>query len=320
MLGTVVVGVIFTDIKGFPTGKYHPKGRNVGTIEYVHGGVSRNIAQNIAESGMPVTFVSMTEPGGIGREVVDRLNSCGVNTEFVLPTAQNGIGKWMVILNEKGDVAGQISCPPDMKPLTEFINAYGNAFVRDADQIVLEIDIGEETAETILTLAEKYDKKVYAIVGNMSVLLKRPDLIGRTHCFICNDLEIGQLFDRDMMGMSPEALCEILKDEVESHGFPSTVVTLGERGCVYFDKKTGETGIVPAIPTEVVDSSGAGDAFLSGTVIGFSKGLALSEAVQIGTRLASLTIRSDESSCPKNNIPKEFLKELKQKRAKVAAV
>ncbi len=319
MLGTVVVGVIFTDIKGFPAGKYHPKGRNVGKIEYIHGGVSRNIAQNIAESGMPVTFVSMTEQSGLGKDVVDRLNACGVNTEFILPSPNQGIGKWMVILNEKGDVAGQISCPPDVQPLADFINAYGNAFVRDADQIVLEIDIDEKTAETILSLAEKYEKKVYAIVGNMSVLLKRPDLISRTHCFICNDLEIGQLFEKDMLGLSPEEILATLAEDVAAHHFPSTVVTLGERGCVYFDKLTGETGIIPAIPTEVVDSSGAGDAFLSGTVMGLSKGLALRDALQVGTRLASLTITSDESSCPKNNIPKEFFKELKQKRAKIAA-
>jgi len=91
MLGTVVVGVIFTDIKGFPISEYAPQGRTLGGVEYVHGGVSRNVAENIAVSGLPVTFVSMTEPGGIGREVVDRLDRCGVNTEFILPSASFSI-------------------------------------------------------------------------------------------------------------------------------------------------------------------------------------------------------------------------------------
>lgn len=320
MLGTVVVGVIFTDIKGFPTDRYLPTGRNVGRVEYVQGGVSRNIAQNIAVSGMPVTFVSMTEASGLGKEAVERLDACGVNTEFVLSTPKNGIGKWMVILDENGDVAGQISCPPDMKPLAEFVTAYGNAFVREADQIILEIDIGEETSETVLSLAERYGKRVYAIVGNMSVLLKRPDLICRTDCFICNELEIGQLFGKDLSQMPVEQLARVLSQEVISHGFPSTVVTLGERGCVYYDKARDACGAVPAIPTVVVDSTGAGDAFLSGTVMGLSKGLTLEEATQIGTRLASLTLRSGESSCPKNNIPAEFLAEKAKRDAKQAAI
>ena len=309
MLGTVVVGVIFTDIKGFPLGSYYSKGRNVGRVEFVHGGVSRNIAENIAASGMPVTFVSMTEPGGIGREAVEQLDQCGVNTEFVLPAPQNGIGKWLVILDENGDVAGQISCPPDMKPLSDFVNVYGNAFVRDADQIVLEIDVGEETAERVLSLAEKYGKKVYAIVGNMSVLLKRQDLIRRTSCFVCNELEIGQLFEKDYLKTTAEQMSRLLRDEVLAHGYPSTVVTMGAQGCVYYDKECDEVGIVPAIPTDLVDSSGAGDAFLSGTVMGLSKELPLCEAVRIGTHLASLTIQSERSSCPKNSIPTDYLRQ-----------
>lgn len=315
MLGTVVVGVIFTDIKGFPEGSYCPQGRNVGRVEYIHGGVSRNIAENFAVSGMPVTFVSMTEPGGIGREAVERLDRCGVNTEFVLPAPKNGIGKWLVILDKNGDVAGQISCPPDMKPLSDFVNAYGNAFVRDADQIVLEIDVGEATSERVLSLAEKFGKKVYAIVGNMSVLLKRPDLIRRTSCFICNELEIGLLFEKDFSDTTPEEMVRVLKDEVIAHGYPSTVVTMGALGCVYYDKDLDETGYVPAIPTCLVDSSGAGDAFLSGTVMGLSEGLLLREAVQIGTKLASLTIQSNESSCPKNNVPAEYLEKMKENDA-----
>ena len=317
MLGTVVVGVIFTDIKGFPLNTYNPNGRNVGRVEYIHGGVSRNIAENIAASGMPVTFVSMTENGALGKEVVDRLDQRGVNTEFVLHTAANGIGKWMVILNENGDVAGEISCPPDMKPLSEFIDSYGSVFVRDAEQIVLEVDIGEETAEKVIALAEKHGKKVYPIVGNLHVLKKRQDLISRTSCFICNQHEIGQLFGDDYSRFTPDDLLPVLIQEVNARNYPSTVVTMGDKGCIFYDKENGCWGSVPAIPTKLVDSTGAGDAFLSGTVIGLSNGLVLREAIDIGTRLASLTIGSGESSCPENEIAKNYFceKEAAKKRA-----
>ena len=45
MASTVVFGVSFVDIKGFPFGKYDPRGRNLGTVQIVHGGVSRNVAE-----------------------------------------------------------------------------------------------------------------------------------------------------------------------------------------------------------------------------------------------------------------------------------
>lgn len=39
-MGIVVFGAVFVDIKGFPDDIYIPDGRNVGHVEYIHGGVS----------------------------------------------------------------------------------------------------------------------------------------------------------------------------------------------------------------------------------------------------------------------------------------
>lgn len=50
MPGTVVMGVIFVDIKGFPFGEYHATGTNLGSIRFVHGGVARNVAEDMAAS------------------------------------------------------------------------------------------------------------------------------------------------------------------------------------------------------------------------------------------------------------------------------
>ena len=44
----VVVGNVFVDFKGFPEGAFIPTGRNAGRVEIVHGGVGRNVAEDIA--------------------------------------------------------------------------------------------------------------------------------------------------------------------------------------------------------------------------------------------------------------------------------
>ena len=46
--GIVVLGAVFVDIKGFPEDIYVPDGRNAGHVEYIHGGVSRNVVEDIA--------------------------------------------------------------------------------------------------------------------------------------------------------------------------------------------------------------------------------------------------------------------------------
>ena len=62
MPGTVVMGVIFVDIKGFPFGEYHATGTNLGSIRFVHGGVARNVAEDMARIGSPVTSSSWGIP------------------------------------------------------------------------------------------------------------------------------------------------------------------------------------------------------------------------------------------------------------------
>ncbi len=44
----VTVGTVYVDIKGYPDGEYFPTGRNAGEIKYFHGGVARNIAEDVA--------------------------------------------------------------------------------------------------------------------------------------------------------------------------------------------------------------------------------------------------------------------------------
>lgn len=298
MANTVVVGVTFVDVKGFSRNKYDPEGRNLGMVKIVHGGVSRNVVENFANVGMPVSFASMLEDSAIGRDVARRLENAGADLSYVATAEHDGIGMWLVILDENGDLAGSISCMPDLKVLEKLIEEQGDRIISGAENIVLEIDMNETIAERVFELAEKYDKKIYSIVGNLSVILKRPDLLRRTACFICNEIEAGKLFQTDLENLKPLEMLDFLVPAADKAGIPSIVVTMGALGSVYYDSVSGEKGVCAPVPVRLVDSCGAGDAFFSGTVMALTKGMPLSEAVKYGSRLASMTIACEESACP----------------------
>ncbi len=299
MASTVVVGVAFVDIKGFPFGKYNPQGRNLGSVRIVHGGVSRNVAEDFANIGMPVSFCTMQEDSAIGKDVVRRLTAAGVDLSFTATAADNGLGMWLVVLDENGNLAGSISRMPDTAILEEYISSCGESVIASAENIVLEIDLSERIAADVLAFAERYQKKVYAIVGNMSVILAHREFLERTDCFICNEIEAGRLFDSDAVpAFSPEQMLEYLPTAAKAARIPSMVVTMGARGAVYYDGHSNGAGICPPYPAHVIDTSGAGDAFFSGTVMGLTRSLPLHEAVRYGAKLASLTIASEENSCP----------------------
>ena len=54
-MGIVVIGDVFIDIKGYSIASYIPQGRNVGTIAQIHGGVGRNVAEDIANLEQAMT-------------------------------------------------------------------------------------------------------------------------------------------------------------------------------------------------------------------------------------------------------------------------
>ena len=76
------------------------------------------------------------------------------------------------------------------------------------------------------------------------------------------------------------------------------IVTMGERGAVYADMH-GNKGHVPARKVQVIDTTGAGDAFCAGVVAGLTYGKTLSEAVEIGSYLAASVITTSDNVCPR---------------------
>ena len=304
LASTAVFGVAFVDIKGFPFGKYIPTGTNLGNVKIVHGGVSRNVCEDFANVGMPVDFVSVTDHTIIGQDVVNHLENIGVGTDYITLVPNRGVGMWLAVMDENGDLAGSTSQMPDLDALEAFIGAKGEEIVAKCENIVLEIDMNENIAEKVLSLAEKYNKKVYVIVGNLSIIGKRPDFLSRVDCYICNEIEAGKFFNMDLLEYTSEQMLEVVEQKAAELKVPSMVVTMGKNGAVYYDSRTGEKGHCPCWPCNLVDTTGAGDAFLSGTVMGLTKGYSLAKAVRAGTKLASATIQVEESSCPKN--PKFF--------------
>ena len=295
---TAVFGSVFVDIKGFPFGKYLPTGRNVGDVKIVHGGVCRNVAENLANVGQDVSLVTMFESGAIGEDVRRRLAARGVDLRYAV-TADAGMGMWLAVMNEQGDLAGSISRQPDFSAMEELVERQGDEIVRGCDGVVLEIDMRATIAERVLCLAEKYERDVYVVVGNMSVILKHPEYLRRARLFILNEIEAGSLFGCALNRCDPPAVLEIVRREATQRGIREIVVTLGDQGSVYFDAERGGSGCIPAEPTCMVDSTGAGDAFFSGTVAARLRGYPLGEAARLGAHLAALTIRSEESTCPR---------------------
>ena len=296
-MGIVVIGATFVDIKGFPKDTYLPTGRNVGRIEYTHGGVARNLVEDIANVELRPTFLSIVDDTPLGADVLQKLRNHKVNVDY-MRTIPDGMGTWLAVFDNNGDVAGSISKRPNMLPVLDLLEEKGDEIFAQADSAVIEVDIDKEIVKKVLDLCEKHGKKVFGLVSNMSIAAKRRDLLRRYTCFICNQQEAGQLFMDDYSEKTPEEMRDILADRLPRAEIPSMVVTMGAQGAVYADLK-GNKGLCPARNVQVKDTTGAGDAFCAGVAIGLTYGKTLAEAIDIGSTLAASVIVSSENVCPR---------------------
>lgn len=293
--GTVVVGTVFMDCKGFAADRYDPAGRNIGSVKFIHGGVGRNVAEDMASLGARVKFVSSVDGGALGADVLNRLCAKGIDISSVRKSGSGGMGIWLVVMDQNGDLAGSVSQMPDLSILESVIREEGEKLVRECDSVVLELDLNDFISSEILKLAERFGKKVYGITGNMEIILKHKEFLPKLECYICNEAEAGRLLEKEIRPDQHEEVLELLENYVSNSGLKSMIITLGKYGSVYCGK--GEKGFCPAVPTKAVDTSGAGDAFFSGVTEALIRGFSLKEAAALGTKLASWTIQSDEPVC-----------------------
>ena len=302
-MGIVVIGAVFVDIKGYPMSNFIPTGRNAGRVEQVHGGVGRNVAEDIANCELRPTFVSLVDKSGSGEDVLRKLRSHKVNTDYIRKT-RDGMGSWLAVFDNDGDVFASISKRPDLLPIVDILEEHGDEIFAKADSVVIELDIDKEIVKRVFALAKKHKKKVFSVVANMSIALERRDFIKSIDCFVCNIQEAGILFSDDYTDKTPEEMIPIISAKVKAAQIPSMIVTMGGDGAVYASMD-GDMGYCPARRVEVKDTTGAGDSFCAGVAIGLTYGKTLAEACEIGAHLAASVIVTSESVCPRF-LPREL--------------
>lgn len=107
------------------------------------------------------------------------------------------------------------------------------------------------------------------------------ELIGLTDTLVSSERFAAEL--------GSGALAESLKT-LHAMGPTTVVITIGEDGSVGMEKE--ETYIVPALPVEAVDTTGAGDVYHGAFIFGMLQGWGLRERMRFANAAAGLKCRS----------------------------
>lgn len=290
----VVVGTTFIDVKGFPFGPLNNRARNLGKVEFCHGGVGRNVAENLGHLGIATSLVSSVTDNAQGREILEALDRIGVKIEHVTLAGEAGMGIWQALLDIDGDVALSVSQMPDLTPMAGYLRLNWEEIFRSAGWVVLEVDLNLEIADLVMGAADRLGLPICGVPGNLDLLLKHPELLKRLDVFICNRVEAEMISGH--RADSFDTICAAV-ESLRRVGPRNCLITLGEDGVVAAGPDLKPT-CFPAARAEVVDTTGAGDSFVAGAVFGLVRGWSLERAVRCGIKTAAWTVSSPGSVNP----------------------
>ena len=277
----VVVGSVNTDYLMRVERRPHPGETVGGALLEVHGGgKGANQALAAAICGAEVELVARVGADAMGDTRLEELSAAGVGTGRVLVTPGSASGVAMITLTPDGEneiivapgANGRL-VPEDLEKVTDLLTA--------ADVLLAQLEVPIATVARSVQMVGARAQ----VVLNCAPFHPLPrDLAGRVDILVANEVEAAALAGRSV-GCAEDAL--EAGDELRRLGPRAVVVTLGAEGAVVVGPGIAEH--VPAPATEVVDTTGAGDAFAGALAARIAAGEPLVGAVQFGVAVGSAT-------------------------------
>jgi ribokinase len=236
------------------------------------GGKGSNQAVQAARLGANVEFVARLGQDNFG-EIGRQLYAAeGVGTTYLLQTDERNTGVGFIVLDSHGDNfiildpgANALFTPADVDRAQERI--------RQSHVVITQLEIPVETAGRALQLAR--DADVISILNPAPAARVPPEILANADIVTPNETEL-----RIMLGRAPDAnanpidLCH----ELLQMGVQRVILTRGAHGAVIVTKDGYHE--MPAMQVDVVDTTGAGDAF-NGTLAAYlAGGMPLEPAVR----------------------------------------
>ncbi len=266
------------------------------TIHHCHfketlGNTGAGKAKTLSQLGFCTTFHSLIGEDAYGEKVTKALEHS--NLTFMYDIDPKGTERHVNIMNNKGERISIFINPSTDEPAINYSKF--EQPIAKADFVVLNIS---NYSRNIIPVCQKLKKEIWT------------DL---------HDYNLGNTYHQDFINAADYVFLssDNLKDY---HSFMENQINLGKKLVVCTHGKKGATALTPngewiEVPIiedyKMKNTNGAGDAFFSGFIYGFSKEYSILKCMQMGTVVAGLCITSETitaENLSKNLLESEFLK------------
>jgi pseudouridine kinase len=284
----LVIGASGLDVVGRLQGDLQMGTSNPARIRTSFGGVARNVAENLARLGQPVSLLSVLGKDRIGDDILAYTRQAGVDVSAVYTTDKYPTGFYMGVLDEKGARQFAFDDMRILAELTESYLAYNEDLFERAGLVFLDANLPETTLAMAFKMAHKYKLPICADPTSQSLAPRLKPYLRQLKLISPNCIEAGILTGQHFDAADRNAALEAARALI-NQGVGMVFVTQAQFGVSYATSETN--GHVPAIRTKVVDPTGAGDALTAAVIYALMNNIEIDDAARLGVSAASLALR-----------------------------
>lgn len=276
----VVVGSFNTDLTSYMERMPRP-GETVNGRRFVTGpgGKGSNQAVAAARLGAEVTFV-----GRVGQDVFAELalntwKKEGINTDFVVRDPEHSTGVAPIFVDDSGENSIVVVLGANLAMQPSDIDAAAHV-IAEADILLTQLEINYDIVAYALKVAK--EKGVRTILNPAPAGTLPRDVLALADFMTPNETELEVLSGTSHLPVEEAARSLLVTDD------QTVIVTLGAQGARYVRKQ--ESVRIPGFQVDVVDTTGAGDAFNGGLAVALAEGLSLQDAIRFANATAALCV------------------------------
>ena len=299
-----VLGGSNMDIVGFPNEELILHDSNPGTVKVSLGGVGRNIAENLTHLGVSTKLISAIGDDMYGKRIMEHANAIGLDMKNSLVLSQRPTSTYLAVLDGNGDMNVAISQMDIYDELTIHFIQERRQVIENARICVIDTNIPEDVINYVLDNFKNTD--FFLDTVSTAKAQKVKDRIGSFHTIKPNRMEAELLSGMQIYGHG-----DLLKvaEYFIGKGVKRVFITLGEEGVFYHDGEHHKLIAGPKV--DVVNATGAGDAFIAALAFCHFHNESVEESVRFAMGAATLALSYAETINP--NISKEnVVKKMKE--------
>lgn len=274
----VIVGSFNTDLTTYMERMPRP-GETVYGREFVigPGGKGSNQAVAAARLGAEVTFIGRVGQDAFGDLGLKIWQDEGIDTRFIVRDPDHATGVAPIFVEDSGENVIVVALGANQALRQADLDAAAEV-IAGADVLVTQLEINYDMASYALKLGK--EKGLRTILNPAPAGKLPPDVVALADFITPNETELEVL--SNLPGADLKAQAQAL---LTAEG-QTVVVTMGAKGAQYVRK--AESALIPTYKVDVVDTTGAGDAFNAGLAVALAEGRDLHAALAFANATAAL--------------------------------